>query len=35
MTDNDDRYGSGRGVRFLNNKIDMVVQLPVANPTSC
>jgi hypothetical protein len=32
---NDDRYGSGRVVRFLNNTIDMVVQLPVANPTSC
>ena len=28
-------YGSGRVVRFTDDKVDMVVQLPVANPTSC
>lgn len=28
-------YGSGRVVRFVGDKVDMVIQLPVANPTSC
>lgn len=28
-------YGSARVVRFVHDKVDMVVQLPVANPTSC
>ena len=28
-------YGSGRVVRFVDDQVDMVIQLPVANPTSC